>query len=620
MVTKAPKATIHSSHFVSGTTRSGIEAEPAIRQAWRDFEKGQVERARAVCKNIIARAPASAFALHLLGMTEFRLGRIASAERLVTEALEIMPGSVIFLSDLTGLIRTQGRISEAIGICQKIVEIDPQNGEAWYRLGCFFNDLGDLKECIVAFEKSVKLMPDFVSGYINLGVALKKSGGLEAAEMFYLRALEVDPNSASAHYNLGILMHDRGDYELAESGFRKTLQLDPANFDAKYNLGLALYNQHHLKEALELYREISSSAPQHADLRNNMGLVLQELGDLTQAIESFESAIQIDADHGESRFNRAVARLLLGHFEGGWEDYEYRWRTKLQSPPNYDTPWWQGEGLAGKQITVFGEQGPGDVVLFAHCLPDLVACAGDVCIRVEPRLVELFKRSFRDCTVSSSVRDDGSLIPVKSDFVIPFGSLPKYFRRNANDFSARTTPYLRPDPERVERWRKRYSVLGKKFVIGVSWRGGATEKEKKLRTMNLEDWVGIFSRTDVAFVNLQYGDRADEIGLMRLKHEILLHDWEDAVRDLDDFTAQIEALDLVISIANTTVHFAGALHKPVWTLTPIRPSWRWQLERDDSLWYPTMNVIRQHRDEPWSSVLDRVAKKLDDWLPAAEFQ
>jgi len=40
---------------------------------------------------------------------------------------------------------------------------------------------------------------------------------------------------------------------------------------------------------------------------------------------------------------------------------------------------------------------------------------------------------------------------------------------------------------------------------------------------------------------------------------------------------------------------AGAMGKPVRTLLPFSPDWRWMIERGDSPWYPTMRLFRQPR-------------------------
>lgn len=603
---------------IGGIADDAVVAEPALRDVMRHLENGRTEQARALCREIVARAPHQAFALHLLGMIEFHDGNTDEAERLVAEAARLNPDVAIFLTDHAAILRTQDRVEDAIEACKKALGLDPRNGDTWYLLGCFLLDTSELDEAIRAFREAIEVKLDFLPAYLNLGVALKQKENFAGAEAAYRRALEIAPDTVNAHYNLGVLLHEQDAFEAAEGAFREAIRLEPGHIEASYNLGISIDKQHRTREAVEVYETMLALAPSHADLRNNLGLALQDLGDLRRALDYFGRAIAIDPNHGEAHFNRAVVHLLQGELGDGWDEYDYRWQTENQSPPQYQAPWWQGEDLAEKHITVFGEQGPGDVVMFAHCLPDVLDRAGGVSLRVEPRLVELFKRSFADCTVEAMTASDGSLNSTETDFVVPFGSLPRYFRRSDEAFRSVNEAYLKVDASARDCWRRRYTDLGSGPFIGVSWRGGATAKEQRRRVMELSDWLPLISRQDAKFVNLQYGDRTAEISELESEHGAVLHDWQGAVVDLDDFAAQVAALDLVVSVANTTVHFAGALHKPVWTLAPALPSWRWQLDRSNSPWYPTMQILRQSWGEPWSGVLERSSEKLDDWLASAE--
>ena len=38
---------------------------------------------------------------------------------------------------------------------------------------------------------------------------------------------------------------------------------------------------------------------------------------------------------------------------------------------------------------------------------------------------------------------------------------------------------------------------------------------------------------------------------------------------------------------------AGALALPTWLLLPFNADWRWQQERTDSSWYPSLRLFRQ---------------------------
>jgi ADP-heptose:LPS heptosyltransferase len=82
------------------------------------------------------------------------------------------------------------------------------------------------------------------------------------------------------------------------------------------------------------------------------------------------------------------------------------------------------------------------------------------------------------------------------------------------------------------------------------------------------------------------------------------------LHDFTDTAAMLMELDLVIAVDTSVAHLAGALGRPVWTLLPFAPDWRWLLERDDSPWYPTMRLIRQPRLKDWDSVITTVREGL----------
>jgi ADP-heptose:LPS heptosyltransferase len=91
---------------------------------------------------------------------------------------------------------------------------------------------------------------------------------------------------------------------------------------------------------------------------------------------------------------------------------------------------------------------------------------------------------------------------------------------------------------------------------------------------------------------------------------ILVDRTVDQLSNLDIFAAQIMAMDLVVTIDNSTAHLAGALGARVWVLLPFAPDWRWLLDREDCLWYPTMRLFRQTEPGSWQPVLERVASSL----------
>ena len=132
-----------------------------------------------------------------------------------------------------------------------------------------------------------------------------------------------------------------------------------------------------------------------------------------------------------------------------------------------------------------------------------------------------------------------------------------------------------------------------------------------MKACSLETLSDLSQCKDITFYSLQKGDAAGQAksppGGMNLI------DYTDEIYDFSDTAALIENLDLVISVDTAVAHLAGALGKPVWTLLPFVPDWRWLLNREDSPWYPTMRLFRQPSSGDWKSVIERVKEE----LPAA---
>src|SRR4029077_17818929 len=87
--------------------------------------------------------------------------------------------------------------------------------------------------------------------------------------------------------------------------------------------------------------------------------------------------------------------------------------------------------------------------------------------------------------------------------------------------------------------------------------------------------------------------------------------------DFGETAAAVANLDLIISADTALVHLAGALNKPVWTLLPFAPDWRWLLARGDSPWYPSMRLFRQTRHGDWDGVVAAVRQALAERVAGA---
>ncbi|MBT3307195.1 MAG: hypothetical protein HN377_12035 [Alphaproteobacteria bacterium] len=196
------------------------------------------------------------------------------------------------------------------------------------------------------------------------------------------------------------------------------------------------------------------------------------------------------------------------------------------------------------------------------------------------------------------------------DYQTPSGELGRWLRRDLAAFPIRSS-YLKADPGRQAAIRKKYRNGNPALMVGVSWSSINADigGEKSLSLMDLRFLAEI---PGIRLVDLQYGDTADELRIFEeATGTAILHDDEiDQIADLDGFAAQVAALDLVVTISNTTAHLAGALGVDTFVMLNTVPLSCWLGEREDSPWYPSARLFRQGAPGDWSGVLAAVESQI----------
>ena len=378
-------------------------------------------------------------------------------------------------------------------------------------------------------------------------------------------------------------------------------------------LGRAHQKLHEPARALECFEAALRLRGDAAELYDFRGSMYQEIGRLPEAFADFDRALALRPDFPLASFHRAMARLLAGDFERGWDGYELRRLSADHAPAAAGLARWDGSPLAGRSILVAREQGLGDEIMFASMLPQLIAAAGRCFVECDPRLVATFRRSFPAATVFGTEPGGGlpPSIPRSSvDVAIEAGSLPGLMRRRAADFP-KHQGYLRADARQVARWRERLTATGPGLKVGISWTGGVPRTRRDLRSLSLLQLQPLLRVPGIRFVSLQYTASArDEVAELRARTGIEVDHWPEAIDDYDQTAALVCALDLVVSVCTSLVHLGGALGRPVWVMAPIGPEWRYGAAGESMPWYPSVRLFRQAAYAEWDPLIGRVAAEL----------
>jgi tetratricopeptide (TPR) repeat protein len=538
---------------------------------------GRLAEAEQIYRQILAIDPRHPDALHLLGMIEYQAGRLDTAEELIRRAIAIHGKGVSYYVNLGTVVQAQGKTDEAEALYRQALALNPNLPEVHVNLGNVLQNRTEFAESVEHYQRALELKPENAETWNNLGNALQEQGKMEPAIACYLRALALRPDYAEVYYNLGNASRAQDLLHEAVGYYRQALTINPAYAEATYNLGNVLRAQGKVDEALLHYRK----------------------------------AVDLRPDYAQAAFGEGLTQLMLGNFADGWTRYEWRWRSMDHDTPKRDylQPAWTGERLASGNLLIWGEQGVGDEVMFAGLMPEVIGTGNRCVLDCHPRLNSLFARSFPGVQVVSGCGPDADP-KLNIAAQLASGSLPALFRTNGAAFSVATSPYLVADE--AERWRFRSRYSDGRQIAGLAWYTN-NRKTGRFRSIPLAQLGPLLSRPSIKWISLQYGEPDG------LKNEatqagapILIDRTVDQLSDMDRFAAQIAAMDLVITIDNSTAHLAGALGIPVWAMLPFEPDWRWMLNREDSPWYPSMRLFRQPKPGDWDSVIKNVEGALDE--------
>ena len=393
--------------------------------------------------------------------------------------------------------------------------------------------------------------------------------------------------------------------------YERALALCPHHAVTHFNLGCALRGNGESDEAVACFERALALNPEFADAHLNLGVTLHEVGRPAAGIAHFDTALRLRPGWPKAKLSRGISHLALGNYSAGWKDYEARGEVHPQIWRPWGLPRWNGNPAPGQTLRAYGEQGVGTELMFASCLHDAAAAVHHLVVQCDPRLVRLLARSYPKATVApNTTAGDKWLLDqgVLPDMEIPMGSLPGIYRRSDRAFVGHPG-YLTPDPLATLRWRKR---LGDGFKVGVSWRGGGDEQAAIRRCAPIDDWEELLRVPGVRWVNLQYGPNRELIDVARGRWQVVIQDLDglDPGEDLDDLTGVLSALDLVISVSNSTVHLAGAVGTPVWNLLSEDPDWRWMAGNRESIWHPSVTLFRQPQRGDWGPMFKLATARL----------
>jgi hypothetical protein len=445
--------------------------------------------------------------------------------------------------------------------------------------------------------------------YTHPVLATPATGKPAGTDYTLLQALMLDPTDRQALYQAGVLAHERGDPDCAAQRFSWTIRLYSDHALAHHGLCELRRLRSRLDEAVAHGRHAVALEPGNPDFHYNLGIALHDRQDIEEAIACERRAVRLAPDAPEPHFELAENLLIAGRLDEGWQEYEWRYRLPHAPPPIpvewltgrglADCPQWNGQPMEGTLLLV-ADQGFGDVIQFARYVPMAATLCPNAIVACSAEMLPILRQQ----PGGLNARGLWDAVP-HFDAWCPLSGLPRLFGTVLTTIPVQI-PYLHPDPELAARWRTRLDELVPKGLrrVGLVWSGRSTHGNDHNRSMRLRQLAALFDLKTVALVSLQLGPAQAEIG--RYFGKTPLVNLGPEIEDFDDTMAILHGLERLVSVDTAVAHLGGAMGLPTSILLPFAPDWRWQLERSDTPWYPTVTLHRQISPGRWEEPVQEV--------------
>jgi protein O-GlcNAc transferase len=231
-------------------------------------QKGDLNEAAALYRQLIVKNPNNFDALHLLGVIQASIGNIEEARDLMSRSLSAQPPNIQFIENYATILFQAEDYEFCLKVCQQGFRLDRSNISLLYVNAISLFKLSKLQESITQFDKLLSIQPNHIAAVNERGSVLAKMQQYDDALLSVEKALAINPQYAEAYFNKGNIARVSKRYGAALAAYDKALALKPDLADAWFGRGSVFSELKRYDEAFAAYDKAFAIKP---DLINGEG-------------------------------------------------------------------------------------------------------------------------------------------------------------------------------------------------------------------------------------------------------------------------------------------------------------------------------------------------------------
>jgi len=297
-------------------------AAAMLGQALAHHRAGRLAEAERLYRQVLELDPHHGDALHLLGMLAGQSGRHGTAAELIRRAIAVNGGQPYYHLHLGLAARNLGRLDEAEASYRRALDLKSDLVEAHHGLGMVLQAFGRHGEAVASYDRALALNPALPETFVRRGSALMALGRPDEAVASHDRAIALRPDFPEAHASRATALHVRGRLDEALEAYDRALQLNPSLAPAYSDRGIILLARARTGEALASFERAIALMPDLAEAHNNRGSALHALGRYEEALASFDRAIALKPGFVEACCGRGNVHNVLGNHAAALAEFD----------------------------------------------------------------------------------------------------------------------------------------------------------------------------------------------------------------------------------------------------------------------------------------------------------
>jgi ADP-heptose:LPS heptosyltransferase len=231
--------------------------------------------------------------------------------------------------------------------------------------------------------------------------------------------------------------------------------------------------------------------------------------------------------------------------------------------------------------------GIGSEVKYISLLPEVAAKS--ITLRCDARLQNIVEQSMPKIKTIAH----GAQFPANIEQVIDYAGLGLLTRSSKNSFKP-AEKYLIENSVLAQQIRKKYkNEFSNKTLVGISWHT-SNKNTSGTRNVDLQQLVSkLGANNNFAFISLlsSLPEAKKQIDNAGLQNDVFIDSSIDPRQDMDEYLAQIAAMDFIVTIDCSVVHFAGALGVPTYMIASKPQIWKWPRSGNNSYWHESVKIL-----------------------------